>query len=489
MNRAWLIKQMGTLGYKAEAPTLESIQKFLTDENVTLQDGDGAAIDVAKAWSVEAAAPVAKPARTVQVETEDLTAIKAQAKAFRDIEAAKAARGMAGAEQIKVGSPVRHGSESVRKAYNARPSAIGMANATPYNSRAFNDADEAIAFGVWAKSVLAPRFMTDEDNALIRKANITTTQTSGGALVPDDFSATLIDLKEERGVGRRAVPPEAMARDTMTYPRRTGGLTVYYPGEATAITESNPAVNNVKLTATKMATLTHVSNELLNDAAISFGDLVAREIAYTFADKEDEDLFNGNGTSTYGGRTGLRAALTNLSGTIANIAGLFVGSGNAYSELTVPDFNGTAGLLPAYVKNPKWYMHKRFFETVCGGLAVRPGASGGAAGATMTEMAGYRLSGNPTWLGYPVEFVQVMPRAEGNSQVCVLFGELGLAAKQGTVKGIEIASSEHYGFNSDVLTIRGIQRHAITVHDPGNASATESLRTPGPYVGLITASS
>lgn len=478
MNRALLLKQLAGLGYKPENPSLEGVQKFLTDENITLQNEAGEAVDVAKAWSVEAAAPSPKPARTVQVSTEDLDEVKKQAKAWRDSEAAKAAGKIAGSE-IKVGVPGRHGSEMARKAYNAKPR----------DKRSFDDADDAITFGVWAKSVLAPRFMTEDDHALIRKANITTTQTSGGALVPDDFSSQLIDLKEERGVGRKAVPPIPMSRDTMTFPRRTGGLTVYYPGEASAITESNPAFNNVTLTAVKMATLTQVSNELLNDSALSFGDITAREIAYAFADREDEDLFNGDGTSTYGGRNGLRNAIKGLSGTIANIAGLYVGSGNAYSELTVPDFNGTAGLLPAYVKNPKWYMHKRFFETVCGALAVRPGASGGAAGATMQEMAAYRMSGVPTWLGYPVEFVQVMPRAEGNSQVCVLFGDLGMAAKQGTVKGIEIAASEHYGFNTDVLTIRGIQRHALTVHDPGNASATEASRVPGPYVGLITAAS
>lgn len=390
------------------------------------------------------------------------------------------ANGALGSGDVKVGNSRRHATDAERKSYNAKDR----------KHRSFNDADEAVHFGLWVKSVLAKDLFTAEDKMVLQKANITTTNTLGGALIPEDFVPQLIDLKEERGVARQAVPVTPMGRERVTYPRRTGGLTVYYPGEATAITESNPTVNNVTLTATKMACLTQVSSELLNDSAISFGDFVAREIAYAFADKEDEDLFNGDGTSTYGGRLGLRSALSTLSGTIANIAGLVVGSGNAYSELTIPDFNSVAGRLPAYVKNPKWYMHKRFFETVCGGLAVRPGASGGAGGATMSEVANYRMSGNPTWLGYPVVFSQVLPRTEGNSQVCCLFGEPGMGAMQGMVNGsMEIAASEHYGFNTDVLTIRGTQRHAITVHDPGNASATEALRIPGPYVGLITASS
>jgi hypothetical protein len=39
------------------------------------------------------------------------------------------------------------------------------------------------------------------------------------------------------------------------------------------------------------------------------------------------------------------------------------------------------------------------------------------------------------------------------------------------------------------LTLRGTQRYDINVHDVGNASATASLRQPGPIVGLITAAS
>jgi HK97 family phage major capsid protein len=305
---------------------------------------------------------------------------------------------------------------------------------------------------------------------------------SGGFLVPEEFGNDLIDLREQYGVFRRNAKMVPMSSDTRSDPRRTGGLTAYFAGEGDALTASDKAWDRVELTAKKLTILSRYSNELNEDAVINLGDDLAGEIAYAFALKEDQCGFIGDGTSTYGGMQGVSTKIKGLSGTIANIAGLVVGAGNAYSELVLADFEGVAAKLPVYADTPraKWYCHKSVYWNVMVKLAL---AAGGSTGAEATQGVAKRF------LGYDVEFVQVMPSVEANSQVCALLGDLSLAASFGSRRDTTIAVSEHSRFANDQLEIRGTERFDINVHDVGNASATAGLRVPGPIVGLITAAS
>jgi HK97 family phage major capsid protein len=93
------------------------------------------------------------------------------------------------------------------------------------------------------------------------------------------------------------------------------------------------------------------------------------------------------------------------------------------------------------------------------------------------------------FLGYPVQFAQVLPKAEANSQVCALLGDLALASKFGDRRQTTVFLDPYSKTATDQLQIRGTQRIDINVHDVGNASATASARQAGPVVGLITAAS
>jgi HK97 family phage major capsid protein len=106
-----------------------------------------------------------------------------------------------------------------------------------------------------------------------------------------------------------------------------------------------------------------------------------------------------------------------------------------------------------------------------------------AGGTLVTDGAGGK-----TFLTYPVEIVQVMPRKSAASQVPLLFGNLRQAARLGDRKAMTVAVSEsnRTEFTEDLLSIRGIERFDVNVHDVGNASADEEEREAGPVVGLIT---
>ena len=112
-----------------------------------------------------------------------------------------------------------------------------------------------------------------------------------------------------------------------------------------------------------------------------------------------------------------------------------------------------------------------------------------AGGVTANEIATGDRRPRPMFLGYPVNFVQVMPRVSATSQVCALLGDLAMAATMGDRRTRTVFTDPYSLSNKDQILVRCTERIDINVHDVGNASATAGLRVPGPVVGLITAAS
>ena len=94
-----------------------------------------------------------------------------------------------------------------------------------------------------------------KDHGIELKAHNEGTNTSGGYLVPIEFSNDMIDLREQYGVIRRLAKVVPMASETKLVPRRKTGLTAYWVGEAVAATESTKGWDQVQLVAKKLACL------------------------------------------------------------------------------------------------------------------------------------------------------------------------------------------------------------------------------------------
>lgn len=327
------------------------------------------------------------------------------------------------------------------------------------------------------------QFVNNYMGGLYNTAHGEDATTGGHFLVPEEFSRDLIVLRENFGVARRIFGRETMTSDTKHVPKRATGLTAYFVNESDAITESNQTWSDVQLVAKKLAAIARITNELSADSVISVGDEVAGEIAYAFANKEDECGFNGDGTSTYGGIRGVRHRLTSHDDAGTDSIGLKTATGNAWSEITAGDMTGVVGLLPDYADTPRtrWVCHRAFYFGVMEKLLLAQG------GSTAQEMVNGRQMYK--YLGYPVEFSQVWPSTEANSQVCVALGDFTLGTKFGDRQQVSIMFSEHAYVNSqsvyerDQIAIRGTERFDIVVHGTGDAS------TAGPIVGLATAGS
>lgn len=299
---------------------------------------------------------------------------------------------------------------------------------------------------------------------------------AGGVLVPDELSQRIIDLMTRYGKFRAntTILPVNSAR--VHVPKIGSDMIVYCPDEGGSITASDISLEMITMMPKKWAALTAISNELEEDAASSVGILVASSIARQMAKYEDLCGFLGDGTSTYFAHKGIVGAFHSISDTISEIAGLKVASGNAYSEITLDDLRDVVALLPAdYEEGAKWYCSKKFYYDVMHKLAEAAGV------ANIFEILSDKKTRN--FLGYPVEFVSVMPVAEANSQICCILGDLSMGSMMAQRKILSLDRSSDVYFATDQIGIRGIQRVDFNVFGCGDTT------NPGPIVGLITAAS
>jgi len=318
----------------------------------------------------------------------------------------------------------------------------------------------------------------DGNGRVIVKDASTGSQASGSALVTSEQAPGIIKLLEQYGVYRRNAMAAPMGAGQTLMPKLDSLLDVYVPGEGAAPTKTDPTLGMLTLTPKTMTALSAYSLELDEDSAIALAELYGSLFARSFAYNEDLCGFLGDGTSTYFGFNGITGALRGVDATIGNIKSLVVGAGNAYSELTLANFESVAGTLPVYADDAdaKWYIHKYVFYTVMVKLAL---AAGGANATEIQQLGGKTR----TFLGYDVEMTQVMPKAAANSQICALLANLKQGAILGTRGGVEFAQSDQRYFDQGLVAVRGRSRVAINAHGVGNTT------NAGPLCGLITAAS
>lgn len=328
----------------------------------------------------------------------------------------------------------------------------------------------------WPSEELAGQFGELVLQVIGRKAMGEGTMTGGGALVPREMASWIIQKLGQYGKFRKYATVVPLASDQMLVPQVTADLTIYCPGESAEITESDMSFRQVGLLPKKWCCLTAVSSEVDEDAVVGLGEIIGLSVSRSMAKKEDEVGFIGDGTSTYFGMRGITGALRDVDPTIASIKGLVVGSGNAYSELTLGDFKKVVGILPPDVdENARWYLAKRFYYNVVWALAEASGI------ANVLEVLTDRKQ--RYLYGYPIEFIHCMPYTEANSQICALLGDLQVGAYLGERRILQVDRDSSVHFIKDQIAFRAIERIAV------NAFGVGDTTEPGPIVGLITAAS
>ena len=296
----------------------------------------------------------------------------------------------------------------------------------------------------------------------------TSDNTAGGYLVPELLESAIIRNVEQYGIARTAARVYPMGPGVTLIPRRASGFTGYFAGEASSVTASDLAFDQIRLEARKLMVFSSWSSELPEDSVVALGDLLTMEVAQTFAVKEDQCLFLGDGTATYGGIVGLANALA--AGAVATTAS----NVDTPAEITIASFEEAMGkLLQLPGLQPRWYCHSSIYHNVMQRLAFA---------STGNTASNFNAGFGPTFMGYPVVFCQAMdsgaPTTDLSGKFIAYFGDMSRAVTMGQKRGISIAVDNSYGFNTDSIYFRATERFDINVHERGTAS------TGAPIVGI-----
>jgi HK97 family phage major capsid protein len=300
--------------------------------------------------------------------------------------------------------------------------------------------------------------------------------TAGGALVPEEFSTSIIEILERHGLFRRVCRVVPMMSDTLNVPRRVGGLTAYYVGENVEGTESDGTWDNVALVAKKLLILTRMSSEISEDAVIDLADKMAEEMGIAFAEKEDRSGFLGDGNAaSYGGIVGVFVKALDAAHTKAKVTAAGAGdSCDSLDEITGDHLLAMMGAVhPAAKRGASWFCSPTAEELVFNAIKIAGG------GNTRDMLAS---SDTPRFLGYPIEVSSLLPddpTADLSALAMLGFGNLRMAATLGSRREVRVALSSERYWSEDQIGVKGSMRHDINVHDMG----TTSVKSP--FVVLV----
>lgn len=345
----------------------------------------------------------------------------------------------------------------------------------------FESDEDAYNCGMWLRHVVAREYNRPDNAAEAHVRNLGWDELNagvegsgqlGGFLVPAPLSAALIDVRERAGVMRGLVKQLPMTSDRLDITRRASGLTVYGGTEnpAADMTASDKGWSQIKLIAEKRYVVHQISAELVDDALIAVVQDAVEEMGYALARAEDDEIINGDGTSTYRGVVGLLSAIG--SGGVSTAAT----GHDTWGELDIADVTACMGKLPdEYAMEPAWVCSRAFYYNVM--LRIQASAGGNNISTIQTGDGGRRM-----FMGDPVYFTNRMPTATATATVCALYGTFSMAAILGERTGIRVARSDEFAFLRDLTTLKATTRYDFKVHAPGTASAA------GGYVALKTAS-
>jgi HK97 family phage major capsid protein len=350
--------------------------------------------------------------------------------------------------------------------------------AVPFSGRlrAFNSVEDAYKTGMWlkAKSGDAEAKRWCQDHGVEARAMGSTSANSGSAVVPDVLSSTVIRLVDQYSAFAQNATSVTMPSDVLQFPRRTGGTTAYWIDENTAITASDPTMNQVSLTAKKVTGAVVVASELLQDSIVSIADFIATELGLSLANAVEAAAWSGNPASA----PGVAGLVTSHTGGLLASSGatyaasLVTGAGDTPEEITKANLLAMMAAVPQHSRaGAKWFVSPYFFATCMQSLDLNQGGSVGLS-------QGMGL----TFLGSPVVLTDRLPAgADSTGVVMALYGNMANSSYYGVRQSIEIASSDQVNFLSDQTVIRAVARVAIAHPNLGTSTVA------GPVIGLVGA--
>jgi HK97 family phage major capsid protein len=278
--------------------------------------------------------------------------------------------------------------------------------------------------------------------------------TTGGYLVPTQFVNQLTEYAAEQAIvkprafrldmtGREAEIPAidyantAYSRGSTVF---TAGMVMEWTAERKKVPNTEPKFRQMQLEAHKMSGLVPVSNELLSDSGQALEQLLVRLFGTAIAFAEDYAFLAGDGQGKPLGVLEAPAtittatALTAAAPTVAELSSM-------YSRLMIQS-----------KQTAVWVINQLLVDAL---MSINATASSNTTLTWLRDIRGDSGGSMPNLFGRPVIMTEKLPTSFAE-------GGLILADFQQYVVGnrqeIEIAMSEHAGFNRDETQWRCIAR-------------------------------
>ncbi len=278
------------------------------------------------------------------------------------------------------------------------------------------------ADGVQEKRARINTYIRDLSTAVLSsdfsKVKELTTGDAGEDIVDRELSVEIRHLQTEYGVARREFFTTQLSKNSYDANALVTDVTVGWVDEGAVISTVSVDLSQSELKLKKLAAIAAMSRELLQDQELDLFSFIASRVAEGFAKAEDEAFFIGDGSSTYGGFTGLleNATVQEVTGT-----------------LTVAKIYEMIDTLPQGAHaNAKFYAHRTQLSV------IRQLTDGDNRYIYQNPLA---VSGTPTLAGYPLVLVEAMPSATSDNNGIMLFGDLKKATILGYRSGISVDRS------------------------------------------------
>jgi HK97 family phage major capsid protein len=343
----------------------------------------------------------------------------------------------------------------------------------------FQSYDMALSFGrdIQVKALRAlqqgekaQELYTKTAEYLTQKGYTLTTTASGGALAAEGYDADLWQLLLQYGVARKVARVANMPGESLTRPKASGDLTVYYPNDGGAGTESTKTFSNVQMRAKEGMVITKASRALLQDSAINVADDAGRDIVRAVAKVEDNSLFNSDGSGVANGYIPGTQGILNIISETSTGARVFKSSATTPGAVTLGDVQTCMSTPGRFVgRMMAWHCTGQ----ISGVLFHRLAASAG--GITAKEIVG--LGEVDHFLNVPIIYNNVMTTnlSTGSNRQLAIYGDISLAADFGDRMGLSVEISEQRYWDENNIGIKGTVRHDINVHGLGASTTTGPL--------------
>lgn len=285
---------------------------------------------------------------------------------------------------------------------------------------------------------------------LVAKGMTEGTTTAGGYLVPNIYRDEVLASINEYGIAMRDCQVIQLTGKTILTPKVSTGLTGYWVDEASAVTESQLVLTQLSTAMKKLGAITVVSNELLDDSTADLQSLLRDETAIAFANKLDNELFQGTGSPITGILNSTDVETYEVEGGL---------SGLTYDHIE----EITSELSDQKLAGASWYGHRKVFSSLRkikddnGNPLYVPNPSAGAPADVH---------------GFPVVKSEAMPSAPADDDGFLILGNLRRTCRifMGSDMSVVLDRSAYVGstsvFETDQAAIRTIMRVTIELARP-----------------------